>query len=95
MPKLDTLPATASVQEMQRNYRRLLDRVKQSRRPLFVLRNNSPEVVIVDVRSWEELVARTVKREEEEALQAIRSFFREEKRNKLKILRGSLVDLMK
>ena len=95
MPKLDTLPATASVQEMQRNYRRLLDRVKQSRRPLFVLRNNSPEVVIVDVRSWEELVARAVKREEEEALQAIRSFFREAQRNKLKILRGSLVDLMK
>ena len=94
MPKIDILPATASAQEIQRNYRKLLDKVKTSRRPLFLLRNNFPEAVIVDVKSWEELAARVIANEEAEALAAIENFTRAKKEGKLKVLRGSLTGLM-
>lgn len=94
MPKIDTLPATASVQEIQRNYRKLLDKVKLTRRPLFLLRNNFPEAVIVDMQSWEELASRVVAQEEAVAQAAIEAFNKAKKEGKLKVLRGSLTDLM-
>ncbi|MEK7164945.1 MAG: type II toxin-antitoxin system Phd/YefM family antitoxin [Patescibacteria group bacterium] len=94
MPKIDILPATASVQEMQRNYRKLLDKVKSSRRPLFLLRNNFPEAVIVDVQSWEELASRVVAQEEAAAQAAVEAFDKAKREGKLKVLRGSLTDLM-
>lgn len=94
MPKIDTLPATASVQEMQRNYRKLLDKVKLTRRPLFLLRNNFPEAVVIDVQSWEELAARVVAQEETAAQEAIEDFNKTKRSGKLKVLRGPLTDLM-
>ena len=89
-----TLPKTASVQDIQRNYRKLVDEVKTTRNPLFVLRNNNPEVVIVDVESWNAITKRSRAEEERQALEAIRIFEKERKAGKLKVLKGSLADLM-
>ncbi|MBI2426607.1 MAG: type II toxin-antitoxin system Phd/YefM family antitoxin [Candidatus Kerfeldbacteria bacterium] len=94
MSILTTLPDTASVQEIQRNYRRLLDRVKATRNPLFILRNNLPEAVILDVESWNTLVKKMIHKEEKEALTAIACFEEDRRRGKLKKLRGSLTELM-
>lgn len=94
MPKITTLPDTASVQEIQRNYRKLLDRVKISRNPLFILRNSLPEAVVVDYESWNEIVRKLRTEEEKQALEAIRVFEKDRRRGKLKKLKGSLVDLM-
>ncbi len=94
MPKISILPETASVQEIQRNYRRLLDKVKSTRTPLFILRNSLPEAVIVDVKSWNEIVTRLQKEEERLALEAIKTFETERRRGKLKLLKGSLADLI-
>lgn len=95
MKTLCTLPETASVQQIQRNYRQLLDRVKTTRNPLFILRNNLPEAVILDMESWNELVKKTQAKEEKTALAAIAAFERESRRGKLKKLQGSLTRLMK
>jgi prevent-host-death family protein len=94
MPKLTTLPKTASVQDIQRNYRKLVDEVKATGDPLFVLRNNTPEAVIIDVDSWNSITKRSRAEEEREALEAVRIYKKEKKAGKLKILKGSLTDLM-
>ncbi len=95
MSRIQIFPQTASVQEMQRNYRKLLDQVKSSRNPLFILRNNVPEAVIVDVLSWNKIADKLIDQEYREAGRAIQSFKKEQKQKKLKTLKGSLVDLMR
>lgn len=52
---IQKLPQTASVHELQRNYRRLFDRLKEKKAPLYLLKNNKPEVVIVDYLYWENI----------------------------------------
>lgn len=95
MNQIPIFPQTASVQEMQKSYRKLLDRVRSTKNPLFILRNNVPEVVIVDVSSWSNIVERLIDKEYKEARVAIKSFQKERKERKLKTLKKSLSDLIK
>ena len=76
----------ASVADIQRNYRKLLNKVKLTQTPLFILRNNSPEAVIVDLKSWTRLMKRVIKEEEKDALEAINEYEAEKKAGKLKVL---------
>lgn len=92
--KFVIFPETVSVREMQRNYRQLLDKAKTFRVPLFILKNNSPEAVIVDIESWNEIAAKVLQREEKEALKAISVFNKERRQKRLKVLKGSLTDLV-
>lgn len=96
MLKITTLPETASVAEIQRNYRKLLNKAKSTRSPLYILRNNFPEAVIVDVQSWNEIVRRLQREEERDALEAIREYEIEKKAGALKVLSaGKLSKLLK
>lgn len=95
MNQIPIFPQTASVQEMQKGYRKLLDRVKSTKNPLFILRNNVPEAVIVDVSSWSKIVERLIDKEYKDAQIAIRGFQKERKERKLKTLKGSIVDLIR
>lgn len=79
-----TLPQMASVQELQRSYRKLLDWVKKTKEPLYLLRNNKPEAVMLDVRKYKEMNEVILKFEEEDSLEAIRIYEQEEKAGKLK-----------
>ncbi|MEK7161563.1 MAG: type II toxin-antitoxin system Phd/YefM family antitoxin [Patescibacteria group bacterium] len=95
MNKLASMPTTASVQDIQRNYRKLFDQVKATRSPLFVLRNNVAEAVIIDVLSWNNLAKKVEEMEEKDALESIEIARREFKSGKAKVLKGKLSDLMK
>lgn len=44
-----------SARDIQRNYRKLFDSVKKTRKPLFVMKGTDVEVVIVDPKSYEEM----------------------------------------
>lgn len=88
------MPTTASVQDIQRNYRKLFDKVKATRRPLFVLRNNVAEAVIIDVQSWGALAKKIDEMEKKEALETLKIYKKEKKAGKLKVLKGKLSDLM-
>jgi PHD/YefM family antitoxin component YafN of YafNO toxin-antitoxin module len=79
---------------MQRNYRKLLDKVKATKEPLFVLRNNVAEAVIVDVGSWHKIAAKLAKKEQDELDDSIRIYEKEKKQGKLKVLKGKLSGLM-
>lgn len=86
------LPKTVSARDIQRDYRRIFNEAKTSKKPVLVLTNNKPDVVIMDVREVERLYQRAAQVETAEAIRAVRVYQREKKAGKLKQL-ASLKDL--
>ncbi len=78
-----TLPRMASVQELQRSYRKLLDLVKKTKEPLYLLRNNKPEVVVLDLGKYEEMVEMRRKAEEADTLAMYKAYKKAEREGKL------------
>lgn len=93
MSKLTPFPDTASVQELQRNYRKILDRAKATDKPIFVMRNNAPEAVIVSIDAWHASVEKTEAQELKLAEKAIKSYETEKKAGKLIKLKKDLSNL--
>ena len=52
-----TIPKTTTIREIQRNYKKVFEEVKKTKEPVIVMRNNKPNVAIVDVEKLEELEA--------------------------------------
>ncbi|KKU80486.1 MAG: hypothetical protein UY05_C0006G0020 [Candidatus Peregrinibacteria bacterium GW2011_GWA2_47_7] len=83
---------TTSVHQIQRNYRKIFDEVVLEKKPLIVLNNNKPEVVIIEINQFEILQKKADQYELEMAKQAIVVAHKEKKAGKLKKLK-SLSDL--
>lgn len=95
MPNMQfRVPDMISVRDLQRNYRKTLDRAKSSGEPVIVLRHNKPETVIVDIDVWQNLVQRTARMEEMLALKDIAQSEAEYQVGQAKKLKGSLLDLV-
>lgn len=75
-------PRTATARDIQRNYRKVFDTVKRTKEPVFVMKNNKPEVAIVDAQKLQEM----------EAVIAVLQSREEATRGKAKVL-TSLKDL--
>lgn len=75
-------PKTTTAREIQRNYRKIFDEAKRTKEPVFVMKNNKPEVAIIDAKKLEEM----------EAITAVLESREEARRGKAKVLR-SLRDL--
>lgn len=75
-------PRTTTAREIQRNYKKVFETAKRTKEPVFVMKNNKPEVAIIDVKKLEEM----------EAILAVLESRAEVKAGKGKILR-SLKDL--
>lgn len=78
-----SFPKTTTARELQRNYRDIFDLAKKTKEPIFVMRNNKPDVAIIDVAKLEEM----------EAILAVLESREEARAGKAKILKGSLTDL--
>ena len=89
---MDLLPNTVSARDIQRNYRKIFDQAKRSKKPIVVMTNNTPDVVIMDVKELENLYTKAQQAELRQALQAIKLYKREKRSGKLKTLH-SLKDL--
>lgn len=76
-------PKTTTAREIQRNYKKIFDTVKRTKEPVYVMKNNKPEVAIVDAKKLEEM----------EAILEVLQSYKEAKEGKTKELKGSLVDL--
>lgn len=87
------IPKTVSARDIQRDYRRIFNEAKTSKKPVLVLTNNKPDVVIMDVAEVERLYQQAAQIETAEALKAVNVYKREKKAGKLKRL-ASLKDLM-
>ena len=77
------LPKTTTAKDIQKNYRRIFDEVKESGEPVIVMRNNQPDVVIMDAKKLEEM----------EAVIAVLQSKEEVRAGKGKPLTDSLTDL--
>lgn len=86
-------PKTASSQDIQRNYRKLFDAVMSEKEPLVILNKNKAEVVIVDIKQFENMQKKIEAYELAMAKQAIQIAQREKRQKKLRKLR-SLSDLL-
>jgi PHD/YefM family antitoxin component YafN of YafNO toxin-antitoxin module len=51
------LPKITTAKELQKNYRKIFDEVKESGEPMFVMRNSEIDVAIVDAKKLEEMQA--------------------------------------
>lgn len=50
-----TLPKITTAKEIQKNYRKIFDMVKKTKEPVLVMRNNKPDVAIIDAKKLEEM----------------------------------------
>ena len=87
------LPTTVSARDIQRDYRRIFNQAKASKKPVLVLTNNQPDVVIMDVAEAERLYEKAGQVELIEALAAVNAYEKEKKFGELKKLK-SLSDLV-
>lgn len=76
-------PRTTTAKQIQQDYRSIFDLVKKTKEPVFVMRNNKPDVAIVDAKQLEEM----------EAIINILQSREDYKKGKTKILKGTLLDL--
>ena len=75
-------PRTTTAREIQRNYKKVFDTVKRTKEPVFVMKNNRPEIAIIDAKKLEEMVA----------IMAALQSYKDAKEGKTKVL-TSLADL--
>lgn len=71
-----TFPRTTTIRELQRNYKKIFEMVKRTKEPIVVIKNNKPDVAIVDVKALKDLDR---KLEQLELADAIRSIKQGEK----------------
>ena len=76
-------PKTTTAREIQRNYKKVFDEVKRTKEPVFVMKNNRPQVAIVDANELGEM----------EAVIAVLQSREEARAGKTKVLKGSLKGL--
>lgn len=50
-------PKTTTAREIQRNYRKIFDEAKKTKDPIYVMKNNKPEVAIIDAKKLSEMDA--------------------------------------
>ena len=50
-----TIPKTTTIREIQRNYKKVFEEVKKTKEPIVIMKNNKPDIALVDVQKLEEL----------------------------------------
>lgn len=90
---IQTFPQTAPVHQLQKGYRSLLNQVKKTKQPLFLLKNNYPESVLLDFSYWENWTKVIRQWEEADLNESISLAEQELKEGKIKKL-TSLKDLI-
>ncbi|GEM_PF-3286925 len=72
-----------SISELQRDYASLVKRIKKMAMPLYLLRRNEPQAVLISVPAYEDLMEKKILYEERLAMEAIGDFEKEKKAGKL------------
>ncbi|MEX0616365.1 MAG: type II toxin-antitoxin system Phd/YefM family antitoxin [Candidatus Woykebacteria bacterium] len=76
-------PKTTTAREIQRNYKKIFDQAKKTKEPIFVMKNNKPQVAIIDATELAEM----------EAVLSVLQSREEAREGKAKVLKGSLEEL--
>ena len=87
------MPNIVSVSDIQKNYRKVFDRVKRTKEPVIVLSKNKPDVAIIDYDELEILRKVAYEAEIEDTLRVVKEGRKEYKEGKT-IKAKSLTDLI-
>lgn len=60
-----TVPFIVTVADLQRRYRSLVDKIKKTGEPMVVISNGDPDVVVMDVATYNSYTQRLKKLQEE------------------------------
>lgn len=91
-----SLSNIVSASDIQKNYRKIFNRVKKTKKAVVVMRGNKPEVAVMDMKTLNELQKKIEEIEWAQALEAIGIAEEEAGSGKLKILKpGELTKLAK
>jgi|GEM_PF-1286930 len=90
-PKM--LPKMVSSKDIQVSYKRIFEEALTVNEPIFVMKNNSPQVAIVSVNYLQDLKDRIAAYEEKEALDTLSSYEEDVEKGRLVSL-NSLGDLL-
>lgn len=82
-----------SASEIQRNYRKVFDKVKRTKEVVVVLRDNKPDVAVVDIQALGEMEKRLKELEIQETLRVVKEGRKEYKEGRT-IKVKSLQDLL-
>ncbi len=89
---MSLIPKLTSAVAIQRNYKKVIETVKETKEPVIILRRNKPEAAMIDIETFEELSKKADSYDELRALEAITQSETEFRSGKAKTLR-SLKDL--
>lgn len=94
---MNTIPIIASVADLQRRYRTLVETLKQKKEPMIIVNKGEPDIVVMDPESYNSQVRRLRELEEEYLLKVGEEAFREYKAGKTIRLgkKQKLSDLLK
>lgn len=94
---LTSIPFIASVADLQRSYRPLVEKIKKTGEPMVVVNNGEPDVVVMGVGDYNEQIERMREMEEEHLLRVGEEAMREYGAGKTKWLKKGqkLSDLLR
>lgn len=69
---MNLLPTMVSASDLQRDSSRIINLAKSSEDPIVIMRNNKPEVAMLDVKKLQKIMKRIREFEIKDALEAIR-----------------------
>lgn len=78
-----TVSQLVSISELQRDYASLVEKTKKLEQPLFLLRRNEPEAVLISVPAYERLAEKSRLYEEKLAMEAVAEFEKDKKAGRL------------
>ncbi|MEK7497747.1 MAG: type II toxin-antitoxin system prevent-host-death family antitoxin [Patescibacteria group bacterium] len=78
-----SLSQLASISDLQRDYNGLINKVKKMAAPIFLLRRNEPEAVLISIDEYKELAEKKRLYELQDALESIAEFEKDKRANRL------------
>jgi PHD/YefM family antitoxin component YafN of YafNO toxin-antitoxin module len=81
-----SLPEFVSVSDLQRGYATVLKKLKAKQKPLFVMKKNKVEAILISPESYQSLISELERHEMKSALRAIKIYKKEKENGKLKLL---------
>lgn len=92
-----TIPDMVNVADLQRHYRSLVNDIKKTGKPKVVLSNGDPDIVIMDISTYNSYTQRLRELEEEYLLAIAQEGMKESKEGKTKTFKKGqrLLDLIK
>lgn len=88
-----SFPRTTTIRELQRNYKKVFNEAKKSKKPIIVMKNNKPDVAVIDVKTLQELEKKIEELELEDAINSAKQGEKEYREGKT-VKASSLSDLL-